>query len=110
MAQLYTTAYDWMASSDSPTQQQITDILMASGFTCVAGASCHICSILRRFKMRPLYLALPLHRKHTVSFFSLLTPACTHRGRVFSFNAANHSLLIENNGVLNAAIATSVNV
>ena len=33
-----------------------------------------------------------------------------HRGRILSYNAANHSLLIENNGVLKAAVATSVTV
>lgn len=58
------TAYDWMTRSDAPTQQQITDILVASGFT----------------------------------------------GKILSYNAANHSLLVENNGVLKAAIATAVTV
>lgn len=62
VAQLYTTAYDWMARSDAPTEQQIVDILYASGFN----------------------------------------------GRILSYNPANNSLLIEADGVVNAALATNV--
>lgn len=64
VAQLYASAYDWMANSGAPSQQQIADILYAGGF----------------------------------------------EGRIINYNAANHTLLIENKGTLRAAIATSVNV
>lgn len=64
VAQLYTTAYDWVGKTDAVSQSDIADILHASGFN----------------------------------------------GRIISYDAANHTLLIENDGVLKAAIATSVDV
>lgn len=33
VAQLYTSAYDWLKQSGAPTEQEITDILTATGFT-----------------------------------------------------------------------------
>lgn len=64
VAQLSTTAYDWVGKTDAVTQEQIVGVLAASGFD----------------------------------------------GRVVSYDAASHTLLIENNGVLQAAVATALNV
>lgn len=59
---MYATARDLMTNSTAVTEEQITSILMASGFG----------------------------------------------GKILGYNAADHSLLIQNTGVLQAAVATSV--
>ncbi len=61
---MYSSAHDWIKRTDAVTEQDLADILHATGFN----------------------------------------------GRILGFNAANNTLLIENHGVLKAAVATSVNV